>query len=185
MPTRRRPPLTALSPRRLALWGSLIALLAIPSPAWAEQTPIAAAPEAVPTEELCQRAIDPVERDGKLPRALMRAIAVVESGRWIEARQAKFAWPWTINAEGEGRFFPTKAAAIAEVKRLRAGGMRSIDVGCMQVNLQYHPKAFADLDEAFDPGRNVEYAARFLRELHEQRRSWDDVIAYYHSTNAE
>ena len=30
-------------------------------------------------------------------------------------------------------------------------GVRLMDVGCMQVNLQMHPDAFPSLDAAFDP----------------------------------
>ena len=35
----------------------------------------------------------------------------------------------------------------------------------MQVNLGYHPDAFEDLEQAFDPTYNVAYAASFLVEL--------------------
>ena len=37
------------------------------------------------------------------------------------------------------------AAAIAAVTRLRARGIRNIDVGCMQVNLHYHGQHFETL----------------------------------------
>jgi hypothetical protein len=140
---------------------------------------------AIPVEELCLAEINRVELNERIPRALMRAIAVTESGRWIEDRQANFAWPWTINANGEGRFFPTKAAAIAEVKRLKAAGVHSVDVGCMQVNLHFHPTAFENLDDAFDPARNVAYGAKYLKELQQLRRSWADAVAYYHSASAD
>lgn len=161
--------------------------------AWLAAWPALASPNqsnskglsVIPVEELCVTAINRVEIDERIPRALMRAIAITESGRRIEERQADFAWPWTINANGEGRHFPTKAAAIAEVKRLKAAGVRSIDVGCMQVNLHYHPKAFDNLEDAFDPARNVAYGAKYLKELHQLRRSWADAVAYYHSANAE
>lgn len=141
--------------------------------------------KAGPVEEMCATAIDRVELDERIPRALARAIALTESGRRIEDRQASFAWPWTINANGEGRFFATKATAIAEVKRLQAAGVSSIDVGCMQVNLHFHPKAFANLDDAFDPAKNVAYGVKYLKELQQLRRSWGDAVAYYHSANAE
>ena len=41
----------------------------------------------------------------------------------------------------------------------RAQGARSIDVGCMQVNLLHHADAFASLEQAFDPVANARYAA--------------------------
>jgi soluble lytic murein transglycosylase-like protein len=59
--------------------------------------------------------------------------------------------------------------------------VQSIDVGCMQVNLMYHPHAFASLEDAFDPRTNAEYAARFLNELYAADRDWAHAIAAYHS----
>ena len=90
-------------------------------------------------------------------------------------------WPWTINAEGTGRFFESKAEAIAAVEALQARGVRSIDVGCMQVNLMHHPHAFASLDEAFDPQANAAYGARFLSALHHDLGAWPAATAAYHS----
>src|SRR3546814_9805696 len=87
-------------------------------------------------------------------------------------------------AEGEGRFLPSKAAAIATVRELQARGIRNIDVGCMQVNLHYHPEAFASLAAAFDPAANVAYAAGFLAALREAARSWTRAIGQYHSRPA-
>ncbi len=129
----------------------------------------------------CARLTAQAERAHGLPTHLMTAISKVESGRWHAASGAVLAWPWTVTAGGKGRFLPSKKAAIAEVERLRAAGVRNIDVGCMQVNLHYHPKAFASLEEAFDPRRNVAYATRFLRELKAQWGSWTRAVGNYHS----
>jgi hypothetical protein len=85
------------------------------------------------------------------------------------------------NAEGAGRFFESKAEAIAAVEALQARGVRSIDVGCMQVNLMHHPHAFASLDEAFDPQINAAYGARFLSALHHELGAWPAATAAYHS----
>ena len=84
-------------------------------------------------------------------------------------------------AEGKGRYLPNKAAAIAEVKALKAKGVRNIDVGCMQINLYFHPKAFETLEQAFDPVQNVAYGATFLRQLRQDSRSWTRAIGRYHS----
>lgn len=121
------------------------------------------------------------EKAQAIPDRLLHAISLVESGRWDSDSRASFAWPWTVMAEGEGRFLPSKAAAITEVKKLQAAGVRNIDVGCMQVNLLAHPDAFANLDEAFDPAANVAYAARFLVGLHDSTQNWQTAGAYYHS----
>ena len=95
------------------------------------------------------------------------------------------AWPWTINAEGQGRYFDTKAEAIAAVEALRARGVTVIDVGCLQVNLKHHPDAFANLETAFDPVANARYAGLFLKRLYGQARSWEQAAANYHSATPE
>ena len=115
-----------------------------------------------------------------VPDRLMQAIGAIESGR-RDASGSVAAWPWTINAEGAGAYFATKNEAIGAVLALRARGVRSIDVGCMQVILMHHPNAFASLDEAVDPASNARYAARFLTRLLAQTGSWPAAVAGYHS----
>jgi hypothetical protein len=132
---------------------------------------------------MCAKATNRVERDEDIPRQLLRAISKAESGRFHKGKQVVMAWPWTVMAEGRGRYLETKGEAIAEVESLRARGVKNIDVGCMQVNLQYHPRAFASLEEAFDPLTNVTYAASFLKTLATEQGSWAKAAAYYHSQN--
>lgn len=135
--------------------------------------------------QLCRAAVAQVEREAGLPPRLLGAIARVESGRRDPGTGTFAPWPWTINAEGRGSFFPDKAAAIAAVRALQAEGVRSIDVGCMQINLRHHPAAFASLEEAFDPLANARYAARFLKELNATRGDWMVSAAHYHSQTPE
>ncbi|EFH09223.1 lytic transglycosylase domain-containing protein, partial [Teichococcus cervicalis] len=132
---------------------------------------------------LCRAAIALAEREFSLPAGLLAAIGRVESGRREGGRTDPY--PWTINAEGRGSMFPSKPAAIAAVQALQAGGMRSIDVGCMQINLRHHPDAFASLEQAFDPLANARYAARFLTELYAPRQDWARAAAAYHSQTPE
>src|SRR5947209_17037892 len=116
----------------------------------APQNAEAAAPWLQPPAGLCRTAIAAAERLHGIPDRLMQAIGVVESGR-KDAQGNTAPWPWTINVEGVGQVFETKAEAIAAVNAHRARGARSIDVGCMQVNLLHHADAFTSLEEAFDP----------------------------------
>jgi hypothetical protein len=83
----------------------------------------------------CRDAIGSVERSMKLPIGIMQAISLAESGRWDKISRSGFAWPWTVTAHGRGQFYPSKQAAIAAVRKLKAKGVKNIDVGCMQVNL--------------------------------------------------
>ncbi|WBV44562.1 lytic transglycosylase domain-containing protein [Pseudoroseomonas cervicalis] len=137
----------------------------------------------LPPGQLCRAAIAVAEREFGLPAGLLAAIGRVESGRREGGRTDPY--PWTINAEGRGSMFPSKPAAIAAVQALQAGGMRSIDIGCMQINLRHHPDAFASLEQAFDPLANARYAARFLTELYAPRQDWARAAAAYHSQTPE
>ena len=62
-------------------------------------------------------------------------------------------------------------------------GIKNIDVGCMQINLRYHGKSFKNLDEAFDPKKNVSYSASFLNKLHKRTNDWKKTAMQYHSKN--
>lgn len=120
-------------------------------------------------------------RDHRVPQGLLPAIAKVETGRSRKAKGEVFAWPWTVMAQGKGRYLPSKQAAIAEVEALQAQGVRNIDVGCMQINLYYHPDAFDSLEAAFDPATNTQAAAKILAGLRTSWGSWTRAVGNYHS----
>jgi hypothetical protein len=158
----------------------LLAALLLPAPASAASA-TAAAPAPVGPAQVCDMVIGAAEQALEIPRQLLAAMARAESGRWIAERKASFAWPWTVTAEGEGHYYETKAQAVAAVRRLRARNVSNIDVGCLQVNLRYHPRAFRTLEAALDPMENTIYAARLLRSLYADTGSWTSAVARYHS----
>ncbi|MES2710795.1 MAG: lytic transglycosylase domain-containing protein [Pseudomonadota bacterium] len=135
--------------------------------------------------QLCRAGIRAAEASAGIPAHLLMAIGRAESGRADPATGVFHPWPWTINAEGRGSFFPDRAAAIAAVRQLQSQGVRSIDIGCMQINLRHHPNAFTSLEEAFDPVANTRYAARFLSELRTELGDWNRASAAYHSRTPE
>lgn len=135
--------------------------------------------------ELCLTATKYYEKKYNIERSLLSAIAVVETGKWNEAKKANTPWPWTINVEGQSMFFAHKEEAVAAVQKFQQQGIESIDVGCMQINLKYHPQAFSSLEEAFEPSKNVAYAAQFLKNLYEQHGSWFLASKHYHSALPE
>ena len=148
--------------------------------------PCVARPATPPSPHmLCETAVTSASFAGRLPPRLLDAIAVTESGRLDPETGRVRAWPWTINAEGEGHWFETKAEAVRAVQALQARGVRSIDVGCLQVNLMFHPTAFISLEEAFDPQANARYAAKFLSQLYAASHDWSRAIASYHSDTPE
>ena len=135
--------------------------------------------------ELCRLAITAAERAHGIPSHLLAAIARVESGRRDQVSGTFNPWPWTINVDGQGSFYDNKAQAVAAAMSMRPHATRSIDVGCMQISLTYHPDAFPDMGLAFDPAANADYGARFLMQLFEKTNSWPKAVEMYHSATPE
>ena len=131
--------------------------------------------------DLCISAVAKQEVAKRIPRHLLRAISIAESGRWIGSRKANLAWPWTVTSGGKGTHYKSKSTAIQAVRTLQRRGIQNIDIGCMQVNLRYHPKAFKSLEHAFDPHTNAAYAANFLQKLRKLKGSWSQAVKHYHS----
>lgn len=131
--------------------------------------------------KLCTHLLPQYEKQYGIPKHLLSAIATTESGRYHDGLKISIPWPWTVNAEGKGYYFGSKQEAVAAVKKLQRQGVASIDIGCMQVNLHHHAQAFSSLEEAFDPGKNIAYAAGFLNTLYQEEKSWKRAAANYHS----
>lgn len=134
--------------------------------------------------DACARAIAAADQNSGLPPGLLGAIARVETGRRAPAGGIQ-PWPWSFNAAGEGRYMPSRAEAVAEVQARQAAGTRSIDIGCMQINLLHHPDAFPSVDAGFDPETNVRYAVRYLRSLFARTGDWAAATGQYHSSTPE
>ncbi|WP_159993484.1 lytic transglycosylase domain-containing protein [Roseomonas sp. 18066] len=129
--------------------------------------------------EDCGPAIEAAEQAESLPPGLLRAVGRVESGR--RSATGVEPWPWALNAGGAGFLLDSRDDAVARLRQLQAAGHRSIDIGCLQVNLHHHPQAFANPEDGFSPALNAAYAARFLRRLQAETGDWMQAVARYHS----
>lgn len=130
-------------------------------------------------ENICVREILHAQARYGIPDNLLLAIGLQEAGTKRNGQLT--IWPWAVNAEGEGRIFPNRKAALTWVELLRAAGVESIDLGCMQINMRWHPEAFAAPVDGFDAAQNVDYAARFLRNLYAKTGDWMLAAGSYHS----
>ncbi|OHC79633.1 MAG: hypothetical protein A3G18_12235 [Rhodospirillales bacterium RIFCSPLOWO2_12_FULL_58_28] len=135
--------------------------------------------------KLCAEQTAKAERRANIPRHLLTAVSLAESGVWDAAGKANVAWPWTVTSGTDNWYFATKDDAVTQVLELWEKGVKNIDVGCMQINLHYHSEAFKDLEQAFDPYSNVAYASNFLQTLYSSTRSWTEAVANYHSATPE
>ena len=129
----------------------------------------------------CSNYFEYYEQKYNIPQHLLRSVSVVESGRWHKKANIYLPWPWAVNQGGKAHYFSSKLEAISAVKKMLERGETNIDIGCMQINLHHHPDAFLNLEQAFDPQNNIEYAANFLKNHYEQVQNWQQAVAFYHS----
>jgi hypothetical protein len=157
------------------MFGAPMAALALPAGIVPPSSPIA------DPSTLCAAALSLAQGITNTPAGLLSAIATVESGQ-RDANTGQIApWPWTIDANGSGHTYATEAQAVAAAQAFENQGITSLDIGCMQINLQHHPNAFASLAQAFDPASNALYGAQFLVRLKARLGGWTPAVAAYHS----
>jgi soluble lytic murein transglycosylase-like protein len=140
-----------------------------PSPAPAHAAP--ALEEIGP----CEREIARAARRHGVPQQVLHAIGLTETGR--RGRLSPFA----LNIDGATVFAPDAAGALARFEQARAAGAKFIDLGCMQINHRFHGAAFPSVAAMLDPARNVDYAARFLKQLRASQPSWTLAVARYNA----
>ena len=121
------------------------------------------------------------EKRYNIPKDTLYSISLQETQKAHSQHNIGLVWPWTVNIEGKGWHFKNKNEAIKFVYAQMANGKKSIDVGCMQINLKYHPDAFVSVEQAFSPRKNIAYAAKLLKDNYNQIGSWDKAIGKYHS----
>lgn len=129
----------------------------------------------------CSKYFTKYEKKYLLPAKILKAVAMQESGLWHKEYQKKVPWPWTINANGKGYYFKSKKEALKKISSYKKRGIKSIDVGCMQINMKYHGQHFSNINQAFDPEYNVRYSASLLRKLYDRYGSWKLAVANYHT----
>jgi hypothetical protein len=123
----------------------------------------------------CEREIGRAAHKHGVPLAVLYAVGLTESGGRSGLQT------YAINIEGDGHIAANLTDALRKVDEARAAGKTLIDIGCMQINLRYHGRRFASVAEMFDPARNVDYAAQFLKELRAREGGWTLAAARYHA----
>jgi soluble lytic murein transglycosylase-like protein len=124
---------------------------------------------------MCEREMTRAAALSGVPLNVLYSVGLTETGRKGELS------PYDMNVDGKDVHSATLAEAIANFARAKAQGARLIDIGCMQINQHWHGADFASLSEMFDPERNVEYAARFLKTLRAEEGSWTLAVARYNA----
>lgn len=129
--------------------------------------------------DLCLQAARQAASESGVPYPVLLAISQTETGRRQGGETRP--WPWTVNMEGAGHWFDSRAAALSFVDRHHADGARSYDLGCFQINYRWHGQAFPNRAAMIDPVQNARYAARFLSDLYAETGDWSRAAGHYHS----
>ena len=124
---------------------------------------------------ICEAEMIRASKAFNVPVAVLYAVGLTETGRRGSLQ------PFAMNVEGAAVFSNDLAEALRKFSAARARGAKLIDVGCMQINHHFHGRAFRDVTDMFEPARNVDYAARFLKELRAREPSWTLAVARYHA----
>ena len=114
------------------------------------------------------------ERYG-VPVGILYAVGLTETGKKGSLQ------PNALNIEGKAVFPRNRREAVAAFEAARANGDTLIDLGCMQINHHYHAEHFRSVEAMLDPRQNVDYAARFLAQLHARHETWSMAVARYHA----
>ncbi len=123
----------------------------------------------------CEREIQAAAAKYGIPEGILYSVGLTETGR------KGSLYPWALNIEGKAFFPETPSMALQTFQAARLEGKELIDMGCMQINHHFHGENFSSPQEMLDPKRNVEYAAKFLRNLHDRHETWTMAVARYHA----
>jgi soluble lytic murein transglycosylase-like protein len=132
----------------------------------------AAAAFAAPS---CEGHIAEAAKRYDIPLAVFYAVGLQETGGRNGLQ------PYTMNIDGRSVVNGSLPQALEAYHAAAARGAKLIDIGCMQINVRYHGSQFSSITEMFDPAHNVDYAARFLRELRTRESSWTLAVARYNA----
>lgn len=110
------------------------------------------------------------------PIGVLYAVGLTESG--TRGSLHSFA----VNIEGRAHYPSNMSDAIRLVEDAQRAGASLIDIGCMQINLHFHRRHFRSLEDVFEPSKNVDYGASYLKTLRVHGTDWTDAVGRYHAS---
>ena len=126
----------------------------------------------------CEVNFAEAEKNYAIPKGYLSAISRTEVG----VGQTGKLRSWALNVAGDAIYFRDKYAAAQYLAVL---DIQNIDIGCMQINKNWHGERFLSKSHMLDPYQNVMYAAYLLRRHYNETRSWERSIKFYHSRNPQ
>lgn len=126
-------------------------------------------------KNICERHMMRASKTHDVPIGMLYAVGLTETG------QAGSLSPYALNVEGKAVYGIGLNDALVHFTTARRKGAKLIDMGCMQINHHFHSDQFASVKDMLDPAKNVDYAARFLKQLYAREGTWTLAVARYHA----
>ncbi len=123
----------------------------------------------------CEREMTRAAARTGVPLNVLYSVGLTETGSRGELS------PYDMNIDGQAVHSTGLAEAMARFAQAKGRGAKLIDIGCMQINHHWHGSDFSSLSDMFDPARNVEYAASFLKALRAEEGNWTLAVARYNA----
>ena len=143
--------------------------------AFAAALSISSVPELARAEGPCEREMARAARQHGVPLGVLYAVGLSETGRKGVLN------PYALNVDGRTVLATDLRDAVTRFADEKRKGAKLVDLGCMQINHRYHGEKFVSVEAMFDPARNVDYAARFLKELRAREGNWTMAVARYNA----
>jgi hypothetical protein len=124
---------------------------------------------------LCEQEMAHAASASGIPLGVLYAVALTETGA-----RSKFN-PFDLDIDGRALHPHSIPEALATIAQERAHGAKFVDIGCMQINYEWHGKDFGSIEQMFDPRTNVRYAANFLKQLEAREGTWTLAVARYNA----
>ncbi len=95
----------------------------------------------------------------QIPADVLYAVALTKSGQTIDKGLFR-PWPWTLNVAGNPQRFTSLNAACRELNRQLTQGIRSIDIGLMQINWRWNHTRLLSPCRALSPYTNLHHLTK-------------------------
>jgi hypothetical protein len=119
----------------------------------------------------CSEIIRQIEEEYNIPKNLLAAVAMVESGQK----------PYAVHSRGRARYFKSHADAVKYVSaQAKKGG--NLYLGAMQLCFNSHRTKLKSIERALNPYHNIRFAAELLTSLHKKHGTWFDAVKYYNAS---
>lgn len=137
--------------------------------------PMIASTQTVPT------GYQQVAAEFGVPPGLLYAVALTESGQSSLSGGQFRPWPWTLNIDGNGHYYPSRRQAWAALQAVLADSHASVDIGLMQVNWRYYHTELGTPWQALEPYHNLRVAAAILHQCFARHGAWLPSAGCYHA----